>query len=169
MGHLAAREIFHFDQPFPFAAMAVETNRRMPIRALHRIKQLLPGGLAGRRVLLLGVSYRQDVGDSRYSPSATFYQAATEEGAEVVVQDPLIYYWPECDIPVPAHMPAASGLDAVVLAVPHQEYKTFNYEAWLAGHHLLFFDAFSVLSADQRARLRELGCRVESIGRGLGL
>jgi UDP-N-acetyl-D-glucosamine dehydrogenase len=169
MAQLAAREIFQFEHPFPFAAMAVDANRHMPRRALDRIKMLLGGSLAGRRVLLLGVSYREDVCDTRYSPSEIFCNAAKEEGAEVVVRDPLVAYWPEQGIEIPRDMPPASDFDAVVLAVPHKDYKSLDYERWLDGHHPLFFDTFNVLSTDQRRRLRALGCRVECIGRGLAL
>ncbi len=166
MGQLAAQEIFRFVHPFPFASMAVDTNRDMPKRSLKNIKRLLRGSLAGRRLLLLGVSYREDVEDTRHSPSEVFYQAAKEEGAEVFVHDPLVDYWREQDLHVPKEMPHASGLDVVVLAVPHKEYKNFDYERWLDGHRPLFFDAFNVLDADQRNRLRALGCPVEGIGRG---
>jgi UDP-N-acetyl-D-glucosamine dehydrogenase len=169
MAQLASREIFHFDHPFPFAAMAVDANRRMPRRALDKLKRLLGGRLDGKRVLLLGVSYREDVGDTRYSPSEIFCTAAREEGAEIVVRDPLVAYWPEQGIDIPGDMPPAADFDAVVLAVPHKDYKSFDYEDWLNGHRPLFFDGFNVLSLDQRRRLRALGCRVECVGRGLAL
>jgi UDP-N-acetyl-D-glucosamine dehydrogenase len=169
MAQLASREIFHFDHPFPFAAMAVDANRRTPRRALDKLKRLLGGRLEGKRVLLLGVSYREDVGDTRYSPSEIFCTAAREQGAEIVVRDPLVAYWPEQGIDIPGDMPPAADFDAVVLAVPHKDYKSFDYADWLNGHRPLFFDGFNVLSLDQRRRLRALGCRVECVGRGLAL
>ena len=58
---------------------------------------------------------------------------------------------------------------AVVLAVPHRQYREFDYQGWLSDHRPVFLDAFDVLSADQRKGLRAVGCRVESIGRGPGL
>jgi UDP-N-acetyl-D-mannosaminuronate dehydrogenase len=66
-------------------------------------------------------------------------------------------------------MPPAADFDAVVLAVPHKDYKSFDYADWLNGHRPLFFDGLNVLSLDQRRRLRALGCRVECVGRGLAL
>lgn len=169
MARLAAAELFGLDQAFPFATLAVNVNRVMPKRTVDRLRRLLNGTLRGRRVLLLGVSYREDVGDTRHSPSQVFWEIATAEGAEVIVHDPLVKHWPECGILVPEDVPAADGLDAVVLAVPHQEYRQFPYEAWLGGHHPLFLDAFNVLSDSRRSALRALGCRVESMGRGYGL
>lgn len=169
MARLAAGELFGLEQPFPIATLAMNVNRAAPNRTLDRLRRLLNGTLCGRRILLLGLSYREDIGDTRHSPSQTFWQAATAEGADVVVHDPLVKYWRECGVSVPQHIPAADGLDAVVLAVPHRQYREFAYEAWLDGHSPLFLDAFNVLSDAQRKALRALGCRVESIGRGGGL
>jgi nucleotide sugar dehydrogenase len=169
MARLAARELFGLDHAFPLASLAVEVNRASPRRTLDRLERLLDGRLCGRRILLLGVSYRQDVADTRHSPAQTFYRAATAKGAEILVHDPLVEHWPELDIPVPKAMPSPAGLDAVVLAVPHRQYRDFDYELWLAKSRPLLLDAFDVLSREQRARLRALGCRVESTGRGNGL
>ncbi len=169
MARLGARHLFGQDQAFPFASLAVTVNRNAPRRVLERLRALLGGGLVGRRLLLLGVSYRDGVGDTRQSPSQFFFEAATTEGAEVVVHDPLVEEWPELGIRVPKNIPAPAGLDAVILAVPHQQYREFDFAGWLNDSRPMFLDGFGVLSADRRQALRALGCRVESIGRGSGL
>lgn len=166
MGLLAAREIFNFDHAFPLTSLALDINRKMPERALERIKALLGGTLAGKQLLLLGVSYREGIGDTRFSPSEIFYRAATSQGASVVVHDPLVEYWREQKIRVPRDIPPPAGFDAVVLAVPHAGYKSFGYERWVDCQRPLFFDTCDVLNERQRCRLRSLGCRVECIGRG---
>jgi nucleotide sugar dehydrogenase len=166
---LAAREIFGLEQAFPFASLAVSTNRVAPQRVLERLARLVGGELRDRRILLLGLSYREDIGDTRHSPSEVFYQAAKAAGATILVHDPLVRHWREQEIETPEDVPAATGLDAVVLAIPHGYYRTFDYPAWLGPHRPLFLDAFNVLTGDQRRELRALGCRVESIGRGTGL
>lgn len=166
---LAARDLFGIDQPFPLASLAVATNRASPSRTLTRLEHLLGGQLRGRRVLLLGVSYRQDVADTRYSPSETFCREAIEKGARILVHDPLVEHWTEQDLPVAKDMPPPDGLDAVVLAVPHREYRALDYPEWLSGHRPVFLDAFDVLTSGQRTALRAAGCRVESTGRGDGL
>lgn len=169
MARLGARELFGFDQPFPFASLAVAINRNAPKRALQRLRTLLGGDMEGRRLLLLGVSYRDGIGDTRRSPSQIFFEAAVADGAEVLVQDPLVEHWREVGIGVPKDMPPAAGLDAIILAVPHRQYREFEFAEWLGGARPMFLDAFGVLSAGQRSGLRALGCRVESIGRGSGL
>jgi peptidoglycan/LPS O-acetylase OafA/YrhL len=64
-------------------------NHQMPRATLAMLRTAL-GGLGGKRILLLGASYREEVADTRYSPSTSFTVWAEAEGAKVDVQDPLV-------------------------------------------------------------------------------
>jgi len=163
---LAASELWGTELPFPFSTAAVRTNDEAPRAVLERVRGLLGGSLAGRRILLLGISYRQDVADTRYSPSETFVAAATSEGAEVVAHDPLVEHWDDLDRPVQAAVPAPAGFDAVVFAVPHPEYRSLDLASWLGEARPLVYDAFNVLPLDQLGVAAVLGCAVASTGRG---
>ena len=166
-GGIATRQLFERpDLLFPFSEMAVSTNRRMPIVSVDRLQELLGGDLQGRRVALLGVAYRPDVADTRYSPSQTFVEEAEKRGAQIVAHDPLVARWPETKIAVSAELPAADGLDAVVLAVPHRAYQSVDFAGWLRHRRPVVLDANGVLSEPQRRALTDVGCRVASIGRG---
>ncbi len=162
---LAASELFGTPLAFPFSTAAVRTNDRAPLAVLDQLSEQL-GGLAGRRLLLLGVSYRADVGDTRYSPSETFVRAAEQAGADVVAHDPMVRLWHELGRSLPAEIPDPCDVDAVVFAVPHVEYQTLSMASWLKAARPLLFDAFSVLTAQQLAEAREIGCHVRSLGRG---
>lgn len=163
----AARELFQRpDLRFPFATQAVEVNFAMPTVTLEHLDELLDG-LEGRSILLLGVSYRPDVGDTRHSPSELFVREARARGAKVVVHDPLVPLWEELDEVLPEAMPGAEGLDAVVLAVGHLPYRTLDYLEWMGKERPLVFDANAVLSPEARSSLREAGCRVHGIGLGV--
>ncbi len=164
--HLAAREIWQHDElDFPFCRQAVALNHAMPLVSLNKLEAQL-GGLSGRRLLLLGLSYRQDVGDTRYSPSETFYTEALVRGASVTCFDPLVPHWPGFIEELPAVLPSPAGFDAVVLAVPHSSFQAIDLARWLGKARPLLFDANNVLTAAQRAAARDLGCRCYGIGRG---
>lgn len=166
---VAAREIFgREDLCFPFSTQAVEVNRRMPIRTLDRLRQMLGGSLAGKRLLLLGVSYRSDVADTRYSPSEVLVRAAEAEGANVVCHDPLVRFWLEMAREIPASLPSPQHMDAVIFAVAHEEYSRLDFESWLRELRPLVFDSNHVLSPAQQGTLKRLGCRIAAIGRGNG-
>jgi len=166
LGAVSARALFGLDaMDFPFSTLAVETNREMPLVTLRMLESML-GGIEGKAVLLLGVSYRQDVADTRYSPAEVFVRAARDRGASVTCHDPLVRHWSELDVAVETVLPSPDSFDAIVFAVPHRAYTTLELGSWLNGSRPVVLDANGVLSKEQQQFLRELGCRVRSIGRG---
>jgi nucleotide sugar dehydrogenase len=164
---ISARELHERpDLSFPFSTLAVDVNRTMPLVSLDKIEAMLDSGLEGATILLMGVSYRQDVADTRFSPSETLVREARRRGAEVLCHDPLVRHWPELDMPVLREPPALAEVDAVVFAVPHNSYRELDVESWVGEARPVVLDSFDVLSSAQRASLVRLGCRVASIGRG---
>jgi len=164
---IAARELHERpDLSFPFSTHAVQVNKEMPLVSLRKVESMLPAGLDGATILLMGVSYREDVADTRYAPSETFVREARARGATVLCHDPLVRYWPELDMDVPAELPSPEGIDAVVVAVPHDSYRQLDFERWLGEARPVVLDAFDVLAPSQRDGLVRIGCRVASIGRG---
>ena len=167
---IAAHEIFKLPYlRFPFCNQAVAINKRMPLVSLDKIQNALGGDLLRKTILLFGVSYRPDVADTRHSPSQTFVENARKRGARVFCYDPLITFWPELDIVLPAKIPSPDKIDAVMFAVPHQEYKELDIRSWLNGNKPLIFDANNVLTKNQIKTFMESGCKVCGIGRGNNL
>lgn len=164
---LAAKEIFGLqNMEFPFSTQAVKVNNAMPLVSLNKIETLLGGSLQGKKLLVLGVSYRQDVGDTRYSPTEIFAREAKERGAEIDYQDPLVDYWHEMNVQVLTDIPEFNGYDAVVFTVQHKQYNDIDFKALALKKDLLIFDANCVLDKKQRSDIRELEhIKFASIGR----
>ena len=161
---LGARGLFGLAElEFPFSERAVRVNRAMPLVTVDKLDGLL-GGLAGRRVLLLGISYREGVGDTRFSPSTTFIDAVGARGGEVVPYDPIALGG---SAGTATELPAPAGFDAVVFVVGHPELVKMDVATWLGDSRPLILDASRVLSADSLRDLAALGCPVWAIGRGL--
>ncbi len=166
LGRIAAREFYDLpDLDFPFSTLAVAVNEVMPLTSLDKVQNLLGGSLSGKSIVLMGVSYLAEVGDTRNSPSETFVREAHERGATVICHDPLVREWRELELDVLSELPRLAGIDAVVFAVQHPEYAALDLEGWLADERPLVFDANDVVTAGQRALLRRMGCAVGSIGR----
>jgi UDP-N-acetyl-D-mannosaminuronate dehydrogenase len=149
--------------------------------------------IAGSKVLLCGASYRQDVGDTRYSGSELVVRKLTEMSAEIRIHDPYVDHWYELEeqdtYPSPGSswkrffrnqeglkqtvvekdLPGAlSGVEALILAVPHKQYLDLNTDDLVnwAGGPIAIIDAFGILNDDQIRRYFELGCEVKALGRG---
>jgi nucleotide sugar dehydrogenase len=76
-----------------FIALAGEINRRMPefVREkTHRVLNMLGVSPSKSKILLLGVSYKRDLGDWRESPALEVIQILQADGAEVVYHDPYV-------------------------------------------------------------------------------
>lgn len=166
----AARQLFGLDLDFPFSRLAVTESAGMPHHGVARLTELLGGAVAGKRILLCGVSYRQDVADTRYSPSETVYQELIGQGANVDFHDPFVSWWEELDCAVPNELPCPDDYDAVLFAIPHQAYRELDLADWIKDKQgTVVLDAYLVFSAEQRRRFRTAGVRIESIGVGEGL
>jgi UDPglucose 6-dehydrogenase len=76
------------DLEMPILAAADETNRRQPERFVERMADGL-GGLAGRRIGLLGLTFKPGTDDLREAPSLDIASRLLEAGAEVVAYDPM--------------------------------------------------------------------------------
>lgn len=153
---LAAKEIFKLEgMEFPFSTHAVRTNNAMPLVSLDKIEKLLEGSLKGKALLVLGVSYRQDVGDTRHSPAEIFVREAIKRGAKVVCQDPLVSDWAEMKLPVLSEIPDFQGFDAIVFTVQHKQYSGIDFQKVELDEGALIFDANCVLSKEQRQAIRK--------------
>jgi nucleotide sugar dehydrogenase len=199
LGYWAYRHILGFedgDDLFKITPTAIDIN---DTRGLH-VAQLTRDALrnmaryiAGAEVLICGASYRQDVGDTRYSGSEMVVRKLTELGAEMRVHDPYVEHWYELesqeDYPSPGtswkrffrnqeHLKemkvsqnlqeSLKGVEAVIFAVPHKQYVDLTPDEivnW-AGGPVAIVDAFGMLSDEKIRRYFELGCEVKALGRG---
>ena len=199
LGSWAYKHILGFedqDALFKITPTAIDVNDTRGLHAAELVRDALRNMgryIAGARVLLAGASYREDVGDTRYSGSELVVRKLTEMGAEMHVHDPYVDHWYELEsqdtYPAPGHswkrffrsqddlvnlrvekdLPGAlKGAEALVLAVRHKPYlalKPDDVMKW-AGAPLAIVDCFGMLSDDQIRRYFELGCEVKALGRG---
>ena len=165
---IAAKEIFDLKgHNFQYSSQAVELNRVMPLVTLEKLKKYFNGSIKGKKILLMGISYREDVGDTRFSPAETFFVQACKEGAHVTPHDPLVEYWEETNVHISKELPELKPFDAVVFSVPHNDYRKIDFSQWLrTNKNCLIFDSNNVLTEKQRNTIKEMGNNILSIGRG---
>ena len=197
LGVWSYRHVFGFeDEIFKITPMAIDINDTRSLHAPQLVRDALRNmgkPIAAAEVLLLGASYREDVGDTRYSGSEMIVRKLTEMGADVKVHDPYLDHWWEFEAqdtyPLPDYSwtrffhrqdslknlriekdlwGAMKGVDAIVLAVRHEPYLKLDPDKVFksVGHPFVVIDCFCVLNDDQIRRYLELGCEVKGMGRG---
>jgi UDP-N-acetyl-D-glucosamine dehydrogenase len=76
-----------------FIELAGKINMNMPFRVAQWVAEALNGvgkSISGSRVFIVGIAYKEDVGDTRESPALKVIQLLTRQGAEVVYHDSYV-------------------------------------------------------------------------------
>jgi UDP-N-acetyl-D-glucosamine dehydrogenase len=197
LGVWAYNTLMGFDDDiFKITPMAIDINDTRAIHVAELVRDALRNMgkiVAASKIALLGVSYREDVGDTRYSGSELIVRKLTEMGGDVIAHDPYVKHWWEIEkqdtYPAPGHSwarffrnqeglsearmqpdmaKALKGADAVVFAVRHQAYLNLAPEdvREMAGNSLAVVDCFGILDDSAIYKYFELGCEVKGLGRG---
>ena len=199
LGYWSYKHILGFDDGdtvFKMSTTAIDINdtRGLHVATLTRDALRNMGRyIAGAQVALCGASYRQDVGDTRYSGSEVVVRRLTEMGADVRVHDPYVEHWWEFeaqdDYPAPGHSlsrffrnqdhltelrvqqdlaACLEGVEAVILAVPHEPYLELVPDdvVKMTGGPIAVIDCFGILDDAKIRRYFQLGCEVKGLGRG---
>jgi nucleotide sugar dehydrogenase len=184
------------DDIFKITPLAIDINDTRALHAAELTRDALRNMgkiVAASKITVLGASYREDVGDTRYSGSEILVRKLTEMGAEMAVHDPYVKHWWEMEkqdtYPAPGHSRAKffrnqeklselriekklskvlKGSDAVVLAVRHEPYRKLDPDEVIrmTGRPVAVIDCFGILDDTRIRRYFELGCEVKGLGRG---
>ena len=118
------QNLFESSQPLKQSETSVQINDQMPLFAFNYLKETFKENLSGKKVLLLGVSYRSDISDTRYTPVEPFYDYLTSEGAKIHLHDPYVDIWEEKGIEVSSDLNELlkEDIDIFVFCTNHSEY-----------------------------------------------
>lgn len=121
----ARMNLFNSPEKLGQSERGVQINDRMPIYAFEYLRSQYPGTMDGKKVLLLGVSYLNDVGDTRYTPVEGFYDQLAIEGCNITLHDPHVKYWEEKDTWVNQDLDALlkEQYDIIAITTGHKEYR----------------------------------------------
>ena len=150
---------------------AVDTvNHRRRSQVVERAATLLDGTVRGRRIALLGLTFKPDTDDLRDAPALTIASELIDLGASVVAYDPMpsarersATLVPGLEV-APAAADALRGADVTVLVTEWPEFVDLDWA--VAGptmNRRIVVDGRNVLSGD---RLAAIGFTYSSFGRG---
>ena len=182
------------DDIFKITPLSIDVNDTRALRVPQLVRDALRNmgePIAAADILVLGISYREDVGDTRYSGSELIVRRLTEMGANIRVHDPYVRQWQELELQESESeasrarffarqarltnlrmendmWTAMKGVKAIIIAVRHCQYlKLDPDEVFRAvGKPFAIIDCFIVLDDREIRRYLELGCEVKGLGRG---
>jgi len=120
----AKQNLFDSSQSLKQSETSVQINDQMPLFAFNYLRETFKENLSGKKVLLLGVSYRSDISDTRYTPVEPFYDYLTSEGAKIHLHDPYVDIWVEKGIEVSSDLNELlkEDMDILIFCTNHSEY-----------------------------------------------
>jgi UDP-N-acetyl-D-glucosamine dehydrogenase len=99
--------------PATFIKRANEVNLAMPAYVVKRVIAGAGGSIKGKKVVVVGVSYKSNVADTRETPAAAVIDLLRQEGATVAWHDDLVGNWRG------ESSAAIKGADIAVLVTKH--------------------------------------------------
>ncbi len=197
LGMWAYKHILGWEENiFKITPTAINVNDTRALRVGQLTRDALRNmdrPIAAAEIVVLGASYREDVGDTRYSGSELIVRKLTEMGAELRVHDPYVQHWWEFETqesyPRPGYSwsrffrnqehltelrvnqdlaKALHNVDAVIFAVRHEQYLSLTPDEVVKhiGKPAAIIDCFGILDDEQIRRYFELDCEVKGLGRG---
>jgi len=120
-------------QPVRFVELAQEINNSMPNYVISRISELMNKKeilLKNSKILLLGVAYKKDIGDTRESPAIDIIESLLEKSAEVSFYDPYVdeLIVNKESILKEQDLESISNYDMVIIHTPHTSFSKIDFE-----------------------------------------
>ncbi|WP_339950949.1 UDP-glucose/GDP-mannose dehydrogenase family protein [uncultured Albimonas sp.] len=153
--------------PMRIVETVIDVNDRRKRRMIDKVLDLLGGKANGKKIAVLGVTFKPETDDMRDSPSLTIVPALVGGGAQVSVTDPEGRKEGETLLPgvtwAEDAYAAAEGADAVVLLTEWNQFRALDLKRLKAG---MRGDGFADLrNVYDPEDLAGLGFRYVSIGR----
>jgi len=120
-------------QPVRFVELAQEINNSMPNYVISRISELMNRKeklLKNSKILILGVAYKKDIGDTRESPAIDIIESLLEKSAEVSFYDPYVdeLIVNKESILKEQDLKSISNYDMVIIHTPHTSFSEIDFE-----------------------------------------
>lgn len=163
-----SKQNFFSGDPLSQSESAVRINDQMPISAFKFIAKHVQN-LNNKRILLLGLSYLKDIGDTRFTPVELFYEKIINTSSEVVIHDPFIPYWEEKNVEIELELDKilSQKFDLIVYTTAHSIYKNNQqlHSFITSNKNNLIFDLVGILSENEIKSFNKSNI-VHVLGRG---
>ena len=117
--------LFNSKNELKQSEQSVRINDQMPLYAYKYFKSFISNELKNKKILLLGVSYLSNVGDTRFTPVELFYECLIADKALVTIHDPYINFWNEKQINIENDLEDVlnKSYDIIIITTGHSLYS----------------------------------------------
>ena len=149
-------------------SMVVEVNDSRKAAMAGRVREALGGSVEGKRIGVLGLTFKPNTDDMRDAPSIPLVEGLVEGGAEVVAFDPVGREQAEKVLPAIVYAASAEAVaddaDALVVVTEWDEFRALDLDQ-LAGRMRgkVLVDLRNIYD---RADAEKAGLTYRGIGRG---
>ena len=121
-------------QPVRFVELAQEINNSMPNYVVARVSELMNRNeilLKNSKILILGVAYKKDIGDTRESPAVDIIESLLEKSVDVSFYDPYVdeLVVNKSSISSEEKVENLSNYDLILIHTPHTKFHEINFES----------------------------------------
>ena len=167
MGYVSKNHFFkNFSGEFPITKKAIEINNLMPFRTYEITNNYIKEHNLNKKILILGLSYRDQVGDIRNSASIDLAKYFLKNKYSINSHDPLVKEEISSELGYLKKLPKAELFSGIVLTVSHNFYRELNILNWLKNFKGLFLDANNILSENNIQKIKNKNINLKIIGRG---
>jgi len=170
LANWASSNLFNRKNSLDMSLNSININDLMPLHTFELIKTALSNDIKDKDILILGVSYLEDVADTRNSPTEILFKLLLKEGANPCVHDPLVHHWTEMpDVEVKKDLfDSFKMMDGIVFAVKHKEYLNLDPEEVVIASNKkpIIIDAWNLIDDEKIERYLALDCVVKGVGKG---
>ncbi len=161
--------LFGSEEGLAQSEKGVMINDKMPLYSFNFLKKEYQKPLQDKMVLLLGVSYLNDVGDTRYSPVEPLFEYLNKEGANVIIHDPHIKFWEEKEIYPESDLVKVitQKYDIIIISTGHRQYRNnpLLIQSIIKQEDVFVLDTIGLLSSEELSKINEKH-RARVVGRG---
>lgn len=120
-----------FSSPTRIVDAVIEVNRQQRLAMVPKIEKLA-GGLAGKKIAVLGLAFKPETDDMRDAPSVEIIRGLMEGGAQVSAYDPVAQKEAEKVLPEIAYADdeyaAAEGADVLVFMTEWNQFRALDMD-----------------------------------------
>ena len=151
--------LFKTHTNFPLTLKSVKINKKMPLNSLQFLKKNMPKKKLN--ILILGASYKQDIGDIRSSPSIDLYKYLKRGGNSVTIYDPLILQSQKAKFII-NNLPNLNNFDVVIFCVAHKTFNKLKLSKLPKKPH--YFDLNMVLNNTNKIFMKQKKLKLKVLG-----